>query len=125
MAFFPQPKYQKFGKYLLLDRINVGGMAEVFRGKSFGVEGFGNTKRNHFRRPAQWGVDVSLFKAFPIGRLRPELRVDVTNVFNHFNWGAPNTTFTSPQFMLYNPGSVDYTAVYSPRRVQIGFRVEF
>jgi hypothetical protein len=90
-----------------------------------GVEGFGNTKRNHFRRPAQWGVDVSLFKAFPIGRLRPELRVDVTNVFNHFNWGAPNTTFTSPQFMLYNPGSVDYTAVYSPRRVQIGFRVEF
>ena len=40
MAFFPQPKYQKFGKYLLLDRINVGGMAEVFRGKSFGVEGF-------------------------------------------------------------------------------------
>jgi len=40
VAFFPQPKYQKFGKYLLLDRINVGGMAEVFRGKSFGVEGF-------------------------------------------------------------------------------------
>ncbi|MFO0723508.1 MAG: serine/threonine-protein kinase [Myxococcota bacterium] len=40
MAFFPQPKYQKFGKYILLDRINVGGMAEVFRGKQFGVEGF-------------------------------------------------------------------------------------
>jgi eukaryotic-like serine/threonine-protein kinase len=29
-----------FGKYLLLDRINVGGMAEVFLAKSFGVEGF-------------------------------------------------------------------------------------
>ena len=29
-----------FGKYLLLDRISVGGMAEVFRAKSFGVEGF-------------------------------------------------------------------------------------
>lgn len=40
MAFFPQPKFQRFGKYILLDRINVGGMAEVFRGKSFGVEGF-------------------------------------------------------------------------------------
>ncbi len=29
-----------FGKYLLLDRISVGGMAEVFRAKNFGVEGF-------------------------------------------------------------------------------------
>jgi len=30
----------KFGKYLLLDRIAVGGMAEVFVAKAFGVEGF-------------------------------------------------------------------------------------
>ena len=29
-----------FGKYLLLDRISVGGMAEVFKAKSYGVEGF-------------------------------------------------------------------------------------
>ncbi len=29
-----------FGKYFLLDRINVGGMAEVFKAKAFGVEGF-------------------------------------------------------------------------------------
>ena len=29
-----------FGKYFLLERINVGGMAEVFKAKAFGVEGF-------------------------------------------------------------------------------------
>ncbi len=29
-----------FGKYLLLERVNVGGMAEVFKSKAFGVEGF-------------------------------------------------------------------------------------
>ncbi len=29
-----------FGRYLLIDRINVGGMAEVFMAKAFGVEGF-------------------------------------------------------------------------------------
>lgn len=29
-----------FGKYLLLERLNVGGMAEVFIAKQFGVEGF-------------------------------------------------------------------------------------
>ncbi len=30
----------RFGKYLLLERVNVGGMAEVFKAKTFGVEGF-------------------------------------------------------------------------------------
>src|ERR1051325_10385056 len=29
-----------FGKYLLLERLNVGGMAEVFIAKAFGIEGF-------------------------------------------------------------------------------------
>ncbi len=29
-----------FGKYLLLDRINIGGMAEVWRAKTFGAGGF-------------------------------------------------------------------------------------
>jgi serine/threonine protein kinase len=37
---FPDHKPVKFGRYLLLDRINVGGMAEVFRGKMQGVQGF-------------------------------------------------------------------------------------
>ena len=40
MGVFPEPRPEKFGRYILLDRINVGGMAEVFRGKSSGVEGF-------------------------------------------------------------------------------------
>src|SRR5688572_7186874 len=29
-----------FGKYLMLERVNVGGMAEVYKAKTFGVEGF-------------------------------------------------------------------------------------
>ena len=29
-----------FGKYLLLERVNIGGMAEVYKAKAFGVEGF-------------------------------------------------------------------------------------
>jgi len=33
-------KFIPFGRYLLLDRIAVGGMAEVYRAKAFGVEGF-------------------------------------------------------------------------------------
>jgi len=33
----------QLGKYLLLDRINIGGMAEVFRAKTYGAEGFERT----------------------------------------------------------------------------------
>ena len=36
----PLKKPVPFGKYYLLERINVGGMAEVFKAKTFGVEGF-------------------------------------------------------------------------------------
>lgn len=36
MSKYPIP----FGRHLLLERVNVGGMAEVFKAKSFGVAGF-------------------------------------------------------------------------------------
>src|SRR5438552_16875256 len=34
---------QQFGKYLLLDRIAVGGMAEIFLARQAGLEGFEKT----------------------------------------------------------------------------------
>ncbi len=34
------PEPIPFGKYYLLERISVGGMAEIFKAKAFGVEGF-------------------------------------------------------------------------------------
>jgi len=89
------------------------------------VAGFGNTKRNFFRRPAQWNVDFSIFKAFPMGRFRPEFRLDIANLFNTRNWGAPNTSFTSPLFLTYSPGSVDTTATLGYRRIQLGLRLQF
>ena len=37
---FPMRQPTQFGKYLLLERVAVGGMAEVFVAKAFGVAGF-------------------------------------------------------------------------------------
>jgi hypothetical protein len=90
-----------------------------------GVDGFGTTDRNFFRRPAQWNVDFSIFKAFPVGRFRPEFRIDIANLFNTVNWGAPNTSFTAPNFLTYSPTSWDSTATLGYRRMQLGFRVQF
>jgi hypothetical protein len=92
--------------------------------------GFGTSARNQFRRPPVWNFDLSLFKGFQIGRVRPELRIDMRNVFNHTNWGSPVTTYTANNFMLFTPSSTTQTSTVSgdipgPRMIQIGVRVAF
>jgi hypothetical protein len=88
-----------------------------------GVEGFGTSGRNPFGRPPVWNVDLSLFKTFAVGRLRPEFRLEAANVFNHPNWGTAVTGFTANNF---TPGSVE-NATNTPgaRRVQLAFRTTF
>jgi hypothetical protein len=95
-----------------------------------GIDGFGTSKRNQFRSPSVWNVDFGIFRAFPVGKLRPELRVSVTNLFNHTNWARPVTGFTDPRFMLFNPTAAhqanqDWGTGTVERQVQIGLRLEF
>jgi len=76
---------------------------------------------------------MSLFKAFQVGRVRPEIRIEVANVFNHPNWGAPVTTYTANNFLQLIPGSADSgsgtasgsTNTPGPRLIQIGLRLQF
>ena len=94
------------------------------------VAGWGNSVKNQFRRPSVWNMDLSLFKAFQVGRARPELRLSFANIFNHTNWGAPNITYTSNQFMQFSPSSTSQVSTVSgdipgPRQFQIGIRVGF
>ena len=91
-----------------------------------GVEGFGNSGRNRFRRPPVWNLDMSLFKSFQIGRVRPEFRIEAANVLNHTNWGAPVTSFTANNFMRFTPGSAESgTNTPGARRVQFALRLPF
>ncbi len=95
-----------------------------------GVDGFGTSKRNQFRTPAVWNVDFGLYRAFPVGSLRPEIRVSVTNLLNHTNWGRPVTSFTNPRFMLFDPSAAhQFDTTWGTgtreRQVQIGLRLEF
>ncbi len=94
-----------------------------------GREGFGSSGRNRFRRPPLWNADLSLFKAFSIGRLRPEIRIEARNVFNNVNWGTPVTGITSLNFMRFTPSSALSAANgpshESPRNIQLGLRFQF
>jgi outer membrane receptor protein involved in Fe transport len=94
------------------------------------VAGYGNSRRNQFRTPGVWNVDLGLFRSFPMGRFRPEIRIEATNVFNHPNWGRPNRTFTSPLFMTFQPTAAhEFNTTWGTgtreRTVQVGLRLEF
>jgi hypothetical protein len=95
-----------------------------------GIDGFGTSKRNQFRSPSVWNVDFGIFRAFPVGRFRPEFRVSVTNLFNHTSWGRPVTTFTDPRFMRFNPSAAhqfdtNFGTGTRERQIQLGLRLEF
>jgi hypothetical protein len=90
------------------------------------VEGFGTSGRNGLRRPPVWNLDLSVFKAFQVGTTRPEIRIEFANLFNNTNWGAPVTTFTANNFMLFTPSSAENgTNTPGARRVTIGLRLQF
>jgi hypothetical protein len=94
------------------------------------VAGFGNSRRNQFRSPSVWNMDLGIFRAFPVGRFRPELRVQVTNLFNHTNWARPVTSFTDPRFMTFIPSAAHqfnnlWGTGTTERVVQLGLRLEF
>jgi len=92
--------------------------------------GFGTSRRNQFRTPGVWNVDLGLFRSFPMGRYKPEIRIEAQNVFNHTNWGRPNITFTSPLFMTFQPTAAhQFNTTWGTgtieRQVRIGVRLEF
>jgi Carboxypeptidase regulatory-like domain/TonB dependent receptor len=95
-----------------------------------GIDGFGTSRRNQFRTPSVWNMDLGIFRSFPVGKLRPELRVQITNLFNHTNWGRPVTSFTDPLFMTFTPSAAHqvnflWGTATVERQIQLGLRLEF
>ena len=80
---------------------------------------WGNSGRNAFRGPSNWNLDASLFRTFPIGPSKLELRIESQNVFNHAQFGNPVTSFTNPNFMRIR------SLARAPRTVQVGVRFAF
>jgi hypothetical protein len=96
---------------------------------------FGNTKRNQFRGPSNWNVDLSIFRAFPLGgngSKRLEFRTEFFNLFNHPMWGVPVGDITSNNFgrvlTVGNDGRGNGSARDSgtgERQIRFGLRFQF
>jgi hypothetical protein len=80
---------------------------------------WGNVGRNAFRGPGNWNLDFSVFRAFPIGTRRLELRAESQNVFNHAQFGNPVTGLVDPNFMTIR------SLARAPRTIQLGVRFAF
>ncbi len=83
---------------------------------------FGNTGRNEFRGPGGINLNLSFFRAFPIGDTkRLEFRVESTNITNTLSPGQPNGDVTSGNFM----GITGVLNGYPERNIRLGLRFSF
>jgi hypothetical protein len=82
--------------------------------------GFGNSPRNSIKGPGFHKVDLGLSRLVSLAATRTiELRLEVFNLFNTFNWGQPNANFASGTF-----GKIT-TLGGDPRIMQFGVKYGF
>jgi len=74
-----------FGKYCLLERISVGGMAEVFRAKTFGVQGF--SKRIAIKRILPNMAEDSEFVTMFIDEAKIAAQLNHSNICQIYELG--------------------------------------
>jgi len=80
----------------------------------------GSHRRNSIRGPGFWSVDLAVSRLVSIAdQRRLELRIEVFNVFNNFNWGDPSPSFGAGTFGQITSQSGD------PRIMQFGLKYGF
>jgi hypothetical protein len=88
---------------------------------------FGNTGRNQFRGPGALNLDMSLFRAFPLGGdRRLEFRVEASNLTNTPKFANPANDVTSGSFMrILGTFGTATSGAYFERNIRLGLRFSF
>jgi hypothetical protein len=82
--------------------------------------GFGNSKRNSVEGPGFWKIDLAVSRLVPIATTHNvEMRLEIFNLLNNFNWGNPNLNFNAGTF-----GRIT-TLAGDPRIMQFGIKYAF
>ena len=103
-----------YGAKTLTNFLNPAAFAQPAAGT------FGNSPRNSIKGPSFHKVDLALSRLVSLAATRTiDLRLEVFNLFNTFNWGLPNHNFGSGTF-----GRIT-TLTGDPRIMQFGVRYGF
>ena len=81
---------------------------------------FGDLTRNAAVGPDYWNFNLAMSRLIPVATNQQfELRLEVFNLFNRFNWGVPVVNVNSGQF-----GRIT-TQAGTPRIMQLGIKFDF
>ncbi len=89
---------ETFGRYRLLERLGQGGMAEVFKAKSFGVEGF--EKVLVIKRILPELANNSRFVDMFVHEAKLAVRLSHANIVQVFDLGKVSNPGTSPSYFI-------------------------
>jgi hypothetical protein len=91
---------------------------DAFSAQALGTNG--NLEQNAGVGPNFWNVNLALSKLVSVAAAQQlELRLEVFNLLNNFNWGNPNATFSSGTFGRITSMAGD------PRIMQFGVKYNF
>jgi hypothetical protein len=91
---------------------------------------FGTHKRNSITGPGFWKIDLAVSRLVSFASTQNvELRVEVFNLLNTFNWGNPETNFNAGTFgritSMAGSGPNSFGPPASPRIMQFGVKYGF
>jgi len=91
---------------------------------------FGTHKRNSLTGPGFWKIDLALSRLVSFASTQNlELRVEVFNLLNTFNWGNPETNFNAGTFgritSMAGSGPNAFGPPATPRIMQFGVKYGF
>jgi TonB dependent receptor len=113
------------GTYTVLG--NIGGAGQWFDRAAFGQPTgvrIGDTRRNQFRGPGAWNVDLSLSKYIAMGGQRQlQLTFQGNNIFNHAVFANPATGITGGTFGQIT--GIGGGGSYPERQIQLAVRFQF
>ena len=92
------------------------------QGRSIFAGRFGNAEKGNIVGPGVWNVDFAAFKDVALGaRATARVNVFVTNLFNHPNWGRPETNLTSANYGRIT----SLSPIFPLRTIVLGGRITY
>jgi hypothetical protein len=106
------------GNYGIIDNATVNHWfdATAYSVPALGTQG--TAGRNTIRGPGTQAINLSFIKRFPINRAHVEFRAEIFNLFNHDNFGNPDTNISNSTV-----GTI--TTADDGRSLQLGLRLQW